>query len=308
MELLAVTGVPNTEAVDDAVAGVPNTDPADDAVTGAPKTELVDEAVAPPKTELLLLGLTGVPKAVVVDGADVGVGAEPPKIEPPLVPLVDPPPKIEVDVGAAAAVVETGVVLPPNMEPPEDVPPPKMELPAGAVAVVVVPPKTEVEPVAAGIAAVDTDVATGVMDKAPPNMDPPLEDAEPPKIELEVVAGAVVAGEATPPKIELEVVAGAVVAVEATPPKIELDVVAGAVVEAPKIDFVAGGCSGFFNESVGVPKTDGVVVEVVIVGLEVVACTGEDSLESRAPKMVPPPTADDDPKNEDVFGAPAVDG
>jgi hypothetical protein len=233
--------------------------------------------------------LTGVPKAVVVDGAVVGVGAEPPKIELPLVPLVDPPPKIELDVGAAAAVVETGV-LPPNMEPPEDAPPPpKIELPAGAVAVVVVPPKTEVEPVAAGIAAVDTDVATGVMDKAPPNMDPPLEDAEPPKIELEVVAGAVVAGEATPPKIEL-------------------DVVAGAVVEAPKIDFVAGGCSGFFNESVGVPKTDGVVVEVVVVGLEVVACTGEDSLESRAPKMVPPPTADDDPKNEDVFGAPAVDG
>jgi hypothetical protein len=291
MELLVVTGAPNTDAVEDAVAGVPNTDPEDDAVTGAPKTELVDEAGAPPKTELLLLGLTGVPKAVVVDGAVVGVGAEPPKIEPPLVPLVDPPPKIELDVGAAAAVVETGV-LPPNMEPPEDAPPPpKIELPAGAVAVVVVPPKTEVEPVAAVVAAVETVVATGVMDKAPPNMDPPLEDAEPPKIELEVVAGAVVAAEAIPPKIELEVVAGAVV-----------------VVEAPKIDFVAGGCSGFLDESVGVPKTEGVVVEVVVVGLGVVACTGEDSLESRAPKMVPPPTADDDPKNEDVFGAPAVDG
>jgi hypothetical protein len=251
-----------------------------------------------------------VPKAVVVDGAVVGVGAEPPKIEPPLVPLVDPPPKIELDVGAAAAVVETGV-LPPNMEPPEDAPPPpKIELPAGAVAVVVVPPKTEVEPVAAVVAAVETVVATGVMDKAPPNMDPPLEDAEPPKIELEVVAGAVVALEAIPPKIELEVVAGAVVAAEAIPPKIELEVVAGAVVvvEAPKIDFVAGGCSGFLDESVGVPKTEGVVVEVVVVGLGVVACTGEDSLESRAPKMVPPPTADDDPKNEEVFGAPAVDG
>ena len=259
-------GAPKTELVDEAVAGAPKTELVDEVVAGAPKTELVVEAGAPPKTELLLLVLTGVPKGV-DEAAAVVVGAEPPKIEPPLVPVVGPPPKNELDVRATAVVVAAVVVsaaveigvLPPNMDPPEGVPPPKMELPVEGEAVEE-PPKTEAEPVVAGVAAVDAVVATGVMDRAPPNIDPPVEEAgEPPKMELEVEA------------------------------------------EAPKIDFVEG-CSGFFDESVGVPNTDDEGVELV----EVVGA-GDDSFGVLDPKMPPPPTVVDDPKIEDVFGAPAVE-